>query len=288
MATELDPTSPHPASATPGILPDHEVVILRERELDCDVATAIARVRADPETARARILVVDEDDTPPEASSSPASWAAPPGQMVRRAERHGASAIGHRTQPLVRCVMRHLEEADAVLADGPAADPRAWERLASLLRWAREGTADLAAEADAAAAGWVPVATRDLAIEMAGAAEARFPGLRVTVATSDEWPYCRGRPDELAEVFFLAIGLVASRIGGRGGVAMALSRDAGWARFRVLGTGEPRPLEAPALVVRFRQLVAAHGGAIEQDQLGAHGAGLIVRLPADTGFPDPD
>ena len=43
---------------TPPVLPSQPVVILRESELDCDLATAIARVRQDEARRQSRILIV--------------------------------------------------------------------------------------------------------------------------------------------------------------------------------------------------------------------------------------
>ena len=48
-----------------------------------------------------------------------------------------------------------------------------------------------------------------------------------------------------------------------------------------LGNGEPKQLNAPEAVKRFRHLVVdVHGGRVHHDGLGPMGCGLAIHLPA--------
>jgi hypothetical protein len=343
MATELDRPSPpvRQPPVTQGVIPAGEVVILRERDLDCDLQTAIARVRAAPETARSRILVVAAEEVAadsadradaaaraeaaaladaaalaeaaalaqaaalaeevgraaaavPKDPAAAAGGAAVPRlptalrQIARRGEAQALSELGKRVRPLVGCLHRFLAEARAAIEAAGASlrageTAAAGERLRALgdvTSWAEAVAEDLDAEARAASEGFQPVLTRDLVQEVAGQVEARLPRVRVGVAADLDVPPCWGRTADLAEAFFLGLVLVAQRIGERGTVAVELVAERGQVAHRFWGSGEPVPIGSAAVVARFRRLVERSGGTLAHDELGPHGTGVTLRLPA--------
>jgi len=116
-------------------------------------------------------------------------------------------------------------------------------------------------------------------VETAGQVEARFPRLRITVAPRPE-SLCAARPADLAEAFFLALVLVAQRVGGQGAITVDFESAADGVLHRFVGRGEPRKVSAPETVARFRQLVVDQlGGRVLPDVLGTSGTGLQLLLP---------
>lgn len=268
-----------------GVIPTGQVVILKERELDCDVATAIARLRAEPETAHSRILVVAPDDGPEEDGAveslprprTPTTVA----QAARIAQTAALGEVGRRFELLAACLRRFsLESSDVIrgLPGGQVSEPV--RQLGEIQSWSDAVLADLEREASAAREGLQPLRSHDLLAEMVRQVEVQYPGVRVQLDTQGAELQCWGRAADVAEALFLATALVALRIGGRGGITVELDATDGLVRHRILGNGEPFELDAPAAVERFRQLVRRNGGHIAQDAPSEGvGAGLVVSLP---------
>ena len=117
-----DGAANEPASR-PAVIPTSQVVILREDELDCDLATAIQRVRDSADTARSRILVVGPDEGEDVRVDDAVAERVVPrtpttiGQVVRRAEEAALRRTGERFDGLVQCLERFLEEARWAVRD---------------------------------------------------------------------------------------------------------------------------------------------------------------------------
>lgn len=279
---------PEPAS---GVIPTSQVVILKEQDLDCDLATAIRRVRSSAETARARILVVAPDDAEAHdvGDGEPRELPLPSApttlsQVVRCAEQAASARFGARLEPLGACFERFLEEARWALED-IRRDPRGdgARVLGEVLDWTGAVAEDLRTEARLAASGFQPTETRELVLEMGRQVEAHFPGLRVSVAPVEGSSTCWARPAELAEAFFLALVLAAHRIGGRGAVIVEITEigeEAAEVDHRFVGHGEPSEVHAPQVAARLRAIVHRHDGRISPDRFGPHGTGFSLRLPS--------
>jgi hypothetical protein len=269
------------------------MVILRESDLDCDLNTAIERIRADEETSASRILVVAAEE--PDLSASGDTQALPPPaapvtamQLSRCRETGILEGAGHRIQPLLECLDRFSAETEDVLGalDEEVTDQtraRLKNRIATLCsiqEWASAVLGDLTSEVGALASGRRMVDSRELIDEMARQVEARFPGIKVMPSRGPATADCMGRAAELAEAFYLALGLVAQRIGGSGRIHVEIEEKDGHLVHRIAGDGEPRAIDAEDWIRRFRELVEAHGGFIEPDLTGPGGSGISLSLPA--------
>src|SRR5688572_23210916 len=211
--------------ASPGVIPTSQLVILKESELDCDVATAIQRIRDNEETARHRILVIAPDDGRDGTGGPRTHIPTMPttlAQVARRSECDVLAQANKRVVPLLACLERFLDEArvawkelDASIEEAPRARLRNQSTsLREILEWAGAVTEDLRREASGTEAGLRTVDTRGLLFEMAGQIETLFPGVRVQLLPGGS-SHCIGRAAELAEAFYLALALTAQRIGGR-------------------------------------------------------------------------
>jgi len=286
-----------PAESSPqsAVIPTGQVVILREADLDCDLATAIEQIRANDETSRSRILVIGADDERGTAAPADADTPLPcprmpmtPAQLGRRREIGALTEVGQRLAALLGCLdlfedetAAALDELDESIQDQSRA--RLKNRvgvLRDIRAWAAQVTDDLRAEAQAAATGRRMCDSEELCDEVAGQVRARFPAIRIRRVPSAGHRLCRGRSADLAEAFFLALVLVAHRIGGAGVIQIEITAGEQFLVHRILGLGEPRRIRAPELVERFRELVVdRHGGRIQPDLHGPDGTGLTIELP---------
>ncbi len=279
------------------VIPPREVVILREAELDCDLATAIQRVRQSDETQNSRILIIGPEEhrpgTPCESSEPTVSLPVPtmPTSVLQVARTGGEEALaelGKRCQPLLDTLERFFEEACWVLDEiDEAAEEGIRARLKSRVRVARDVASwiecvigDLQVEVRSATDGRRTVDLQALMQEAQGHVETFFPGVRVSVAPAAEDLDCHGHPSELAEACFLALVLTAHRIGGQGSITVEPNRETAHLGYRILGLGEPARVQAPAAMARLREIVIErHGGSLQPGDMGPFGTGLQLRLP---------
>ncbi len=286
MADAIHETA-SPAKA-PAVLAPGQLVILREQELDCDLATAIQRVRSSSDTSQSRILIIAPE---PEAAVAEGPRLLPPfpttvGQAVRLGERATLAAIGSRMLPLLGCLERFLGELHEVAAElhGKPDLPRVrlaarHRNLCEILEWADAVAKDLRAEAEGAASGFRTLDLRELLAEAALRVEGLYPRLRVQVQPGGAGCSLPGRAGELAEGLYLALGLTALRIGGRGSITVELTsgRDELAVRVRGLGTGVE--VEDPDSVERLRQIASSHRARIVPDLGGVDGTGMTLVFP---------
>ena len=290
---KIEPENGNPP-ATPAVIPSSNMIILRESELDCDLTTAIQRIRADRATGSARILVVGPEGQD-EERMAPSMGVLPPVAPMTLAQfsRNRESAIleeaGSRLLPLLGCLDRFAEESKSVIdaLDEEVTDQtraRLRNRIATLSEiqeWTKAVMADMSVQANTLAEGRCLVDTVEICEDMARQIEARFPSVRVLPFRGDLRPRCIGRAADLAEAFYLAMGLVAQRIGGCGRIHLEIHQADGFIVHRIAGDGEPRQIQAAAWVERFRELVVGiHGGKIQPDLTGVGGTGISLELPA--------
>lgn len=290
------PTPTHEPSVAvprpPAVIPTGDVVILREDELETDLATAIQRVRDDANTSRSRILIVGPDPVSPEVeTTAPGELPLPrvpvtATQLGRLRERRVLEDLGARFHRLVESLAM-LEGEVASMAAGLGHDaaeaPRAHtqsgvHRIAEALDWTREIIDELGVEADRLEQGMRPCPITELVDEAARQVETFFPGVRVRVG-HESVPSVAARSAELVEAYFHALVVVAHRIGGVGVVQVTLHVDGPFVVTAFLGLGEPQVVDAQELVARLREIVHAHGGRIRPTEHGAHGTGVELVWP---------
>lgn len=272
------------------------IVILKESDLDCDLATAISRVRSQEATAKSRILViapearseVGTESTPTIPAGIPLSF----GQAARRGELVALQPFGRRLLAMLTCLERFFEEsrwAIDELEESVADEPRA--RLLNQVRvlkeiqhWTQEVADDLRTEAKGAAEGFRPLDTAEIWAEAIDQVQSLLPELRVTVSPSEDSTLCWVRAPELAEAFYLALLLTGNRIGSRGAITISAERaEPGWLTWAIRGHGEPGPIQAQDAIARLRRfIVEVHAGRITADSLGSDAAGLEIHLPLRT------
>lgn len=296
MGSKLEPertTGSTRRGAARGMIPSGQVVILKESELDCDLATAIERVRAQEETSRSRILIVAPENESETRGEGPGPRTPPPapttaGQIARRGEEAALRSVGVRLEPLLECLERFFGEFRGILEDlgetvADAARASLAEKvrvLSEVLDWSRAVTTELETETRLARAGYREVDTHDLLVEMSGQVEAYYPGVRVTVQAASGPARVQARAADLAEAFFLALSSCACRIGGRGALTVEIEGGKGRVRVRLLGHGRPHDVQLGEAAARLRQLlVVRHGARILPDRLGPGGTGLTLDLP---------
>ena len=276
------------------VIPQGNVVILREAELDTDLATAIQRVRTTKETQGSRILIIGPDDatTGQKASESgPLPVPAMPTSVLQVARAGGEQTLaefarGYR--PLLQSMGRFFEETSWVLdeieeagEEGIRARLKSRVRVArDILSWIQCVVDDLEAGLSAAETGVVTVDLQTLMQEAQGHVESFFPDIRVSLGAADQEMKCRGQATGLAEACFLALVLTAHRIGGEGSITVEPVAEEAHLTYRILGLGEPVPVEAAEATARLRELVVErHRGSIQPDALGPFGTGLRMILP---------
>ncbi|MCA8958071.1 MAG: hypothetical protein KDC87_18490 [Planctomycetes bacterium] len=281
------------------MIPSNQVVILRESELDCDLTTAIQRVREAEGTARSRILIVGPDD---EGRPRPESDVLPipqlpmsVGQVARSGGLRAMEVVGQELSATVRSLdtlvdelSRALDEVDEVALEGPRARLQSKTRVVrDVMAWIRATTDDLGRRVEGVTQGFRRVDLVDLCQEVHAQVESFFPGLRVNVAAVEGPVPCWGRATDLAEVLFLAMVLTAHRIRARGSVNVQFEEAGDRAIVRLLGLGEPAPVSAPRESRRLRDLVVGvHGGRIRPDSMGPFGTGLVLELPVEPRVDD--
>jgi hypothetical protein len=299
-STERQPEAPSVSNddaqtqSPPRVIPSNQVVILRESELDCDLATAIQRVRQDSDTSRSRILIVGTEEPAttevrPEIAGLPIpSLPMSIGQVARSggesALREGADRLALRLQSLQRFfaeILPGLDDLEEEVVEGSRARLTGRLRvIRDIVDWMQATGRDLEVELDGMAAGFRLVDAEELCQEIQGQVESFFPNLRVNVAAVDQPALCWGRATELAEGFFLAAVLTAHRIGGNGSVNFQFNSVDERLVVRVLGLGEPTQLAAPEPTRRFREImVTHHRGHVVPDSMGPFGTGLVIELP---------
>ncbi len=281
-------------AAHKSVIPQGNVVILREAELDTDLATAIQRVRDKADTRNSRILIIAPEQ-------SVASHEAPNGatlpvpdmptsvlQVSRAGGEQTLAEFADTYRPLLQSVERFFQEAGWVLDEiEEAGEEGVRARLKSRVRVARDIMSwiqcvldDMNDELCGAAAGLVPVDLQTLMQEAQLQVESFFPGVRISVSAAHQDMTCTGRATALAQACFLTLVLTAHRIGGEGAITVEPGSEDGCLTYRILGLGEPAPVEAPEAMARLRQLVVEqHGGSILPDAMGPFGTGLVLSLP---------
>ncbi len=276
------------------VIPHGNVVILREAELDTDLTTAIRRVRTSRETQGSRILIIGPDDAgagQKDAQGGPLPVPAMPTSVLQVARIGGEQALrdfarDHR--PLLQTLERFFEETRWVLDEiEEAGEEGIRARLKNrvrvtrdILSWIQCVVDDMEAGLFAAETGVVTVELQALMQEAQGHAESFFPGIQISLAAAEQEMTCRGRATALAEAFFLALVLTAHRIGGEGSIAVEPVVEERHLTYRILGLGDPVPVEAAEATARLREIVVErHGGRIQPDALGPFGTGLCLSLP---------
>ena len=189
MGRNLEVIPTQPVAPQPGVIPTSQVIVLKEHELDCDLATAIERIRANEDTSHSRILVVAPDDESEEKREEAAVQRAPVsvpttvGQVARRGQEAAVEELGRKLQPLGACLEHYLEEMRAAvrelteripdpLPEGCAGPLRV---LGEALSWSEALATDLAGQVGDAQRGFLAVDTHALAQDMAAQVEAIFP-----------------------------------------------------------------------------------------------------------------
>jgi hypothetical protein len=263
------------------------VVILREGELDTDLATAIQRIREQPDTRRARILVVGAEGLDDGEALPVPALAATAARLGHLRAREALAREAARLTAQLECLDLFVDEADRVarrLAEDVGDEPRARlqreaRELGDILDWARAVRLELGREVSALGRGAVPTAVGEPLAEAVAQIRSAFPGLAVRVPDLASSPTVRGSAVDLNEVFFLALLLVAHRVGGRGVLAVGVERQAERVAVVCTGYGEPREVCLPESVARLRALVDTLDGTLAPGLLGPAGAGIAVGLP---------
>lgn len=284
--------TPTPGSQ-PAVLPRSPVVILRESDLDCDLATAVARVRAEEGQQRSRILIVGPDEESKGAQGESPVHQVPPmptsiSQVARASAAAALQGAAAGLAPKLASLGKLEEEFRTVLSElrdvaeeGSRAQMLARiQRLEDVLRWQVETRDDLDRELDRIAQGSTDVDLEELLREVQLQVESFFPGLRVNMAAQEQDLRICGRAAELCEGLYLAVALTAQRIRGRGSVNIESRRDGGVIKVVIRGYGEPVAVASSEQQQRCREvLVEGHGGYIRPDELGAAGTGMVIDLP---------
>ena len=281
----------HAAGEVPRVIPSGQMVILRENDLDCDLPTAIQRVRENEDTSGSRILIVAPDEEPPPQDPSLPLPRLPMsvGRVARTGGERALMATGERIAGKVDSLGTLLDELGIAVADveevaheGTPARLHSKTRIVrDILDWITANAADLRDQVEGMRSGYERVDLYELVQEVCGQVESFFPHLRVNLSPVEGGePLCWGRATELMEALFLSTVISAHRIGGRGSINLQVIGTETEARLRILGLGEPVATKAPEEMARIRQiLVAEHGGRIVPDALGAGGTGIIIALP---------
>ena len=291
---EVAPSVAEKAGTTkPRVIPSNQLVILREADLECDLATAIQRVREDEKTSGSRILIVGPDEDAKGRVDESAALPMPLlpmsiGQVARRGGLKALRGAGQRLAPklssldgLFAEISRSLDDVDEAAREGTLARLHSRIRVAGeILGWLRATADDLQNEVDGMVGGFQAVDVYDLLSEVQGQVESFFPELRVNVAPADGEPTCWGRATDLTEGLFLAIVLTAHRIGGKGAVNVEAQSKGENVVVRILGLGEPAKVRAPQETIRLREIfVGQHRGRIVPDSMGPFGTGVVLELP---------
>lgn len=201
------------------------------------------------------------------------------------AEAGALRELGHRLLPLVECLVRFQEELRAAASglgsqvEGAPAVQSSVAVLEEILDWAGAVCEELRDEARHASIGQRWTDTGDLLRISSGQLEDRHPGLRITV-NGEPSQRCWARPGTVRELFALGLDLVRRRIGGAGAISVEISEERGILRHRILGLGDPVPLDEPLATARFGSLVRELGATVTPDSLGPHGAGMVIEMTA--------
>lgn len=272
-------------------IPQGNVVILREAELDTDLATAIRQVRSAKETQGSRILIIGAEEEQRVDGGGPLPVPDMPTSVMQVARAGGEQTLAEFArgfQPLVQSMERFFEETNWVLDEiEEAGEEGVRTRLKNRVRVARDILSwiqcvvdDMDLALGAAREGVVATDLQELMQEAQGHVESFFPGVRVSLGAAEQEMVCRGQATTLAEACFLALVLTAHRIGGEGSITVEPVAEEARLTYRILGLGEPRTVEAAGAAARLRQLVVEnHGGTLEPDALGPFGTGLRLSLP---------
>jgi hypothetical protein len=252
------------------------VVVLREPDLDCDLATAIQRVRQDQATARSGILIVGTE------TSEAAAAAAGAFSVTGETGSDGLRRLGSRVLSLLECQERFLEELRTSLADLDGSvheESRArikaqLRTLGEIVDWTEMVHRDLVLEGRHAKAGQAPL---DL-LWLVHRVVASLNGPDVTIHGRTDRP-CWGNEAHLGELVRLAIELVALRAGVGTAIQVEIGEHGCQLGMRVFSAGGPASFEGSQLIERFRRAVERTGASVEPDVLGPGGTGLVLRLP---------
>jgi hypothetical protein len=278
--------NPQPQQRTPAGAAD--VVILRESEVDGDLASAIARIRADVTTAKSRILIIGPDH---EAVVATAAEVAPalPGELRRQAARAALGTLGRRLDPLVGDLDRLLLECGRELGElvedideGTRARLKHRAKvLQEVLTWLGQVAADIGVESGAAVRGAEPIDLAGLCHELATDRQARAPGVRFMVPGSTG---VRREPilqaAAVAELIAGTMALVAARIGNAGVVEAQFDEADHRLCLRLAGVGSARPIDAADLIERVRRLAHELDVEIRRDPVqGDAGAAVELSFP---------
>ncbi len=275
------------------VISPNQMVILRESDLDCDLATAIQRIRGSEDTSRSRILIVGPDDEVKDgpAYSEPLPMPSLPmsiGQVARAGGQQALTDSGERVAPKMESLGTLLGELDTALNDlEEAVQEGIQARLGGRLKvareisdWIRATAEDVTLDVEGMSGGFQSVDLFELVHEIHGQVETFFPELCINLTPAEGDSHCWARATDLSEALFIAMAITSHRISGRGSINIEVVGSPEEARVRMLGLGEPVPVAAGEEMGRFRQiLVEEHGGRIVPDALGPGGTGLIIALP---------
>lgn len=265
-----------------------DVVILRENEVDGDLASAIARIRADATTAKSRILIIGPDT---ETIAVTAAEVAPalPGELRRQAARAALGTLGRRLDPLVGDLDRLLLECGRELGElvedideGTRARLKHRAKvLQEVLGWLGQVAADIGLESGAAVRGAEPIDLAGLCHELATDRQARAPGVRFTIPGSTgvgREPILQAAA--VADLLAGTMALVAARIGNAGVVEAQFSQAGNRLLLRLAGAGSARPIDAGDLIERVRRLAHELDVEIHRDPVqGDAGAAVELSFP---------
>ena len=235
-----------------------------------------------------RLLVVDKEQGAPRGPVGPV---ASPAQLARHRQAGVLESTAAPVKVLGQCLEMFVAEAGKAVidlvdlaSDGPRARLHAQaRRVEEMLGWLRETTVDLQEKVDRIHAGMAPTDTVELLREVlaVNALDDAWPGVEFEQQSAmPADALCSVRSATAVEIFYLALDLVARRIGGAGTVRVEVDPPVdGFVPHRFVGLGTEHPVSAPEQVESVRRLVLdEHGGRLRPIAEDGR-TGLAIDLP---------
>jgi hypothetical protein len=285
--------------------------MIDESRIDTDLASAIRRIREDPDTAHHRILVVSRDEVLPEPEEEPeldrpavVLEPAPPSpsrDLARRPESVARRAEGESLRRIGAIMQRRSEVVDIFIAAGKRVAEelktapyegnrlhlkRAIRRHAELMEWLDVANRDLLYVAGKASQGMEELSTADLLRDAARVTRLKNPDVQIRFVKRDANSRVYADPFDGFHAFVLALDMLSERIGRRGRIAVRVEQSAFHLDHHLQGIpaeGAAAPGDSEvgmAAVARLRHLVVErHAGRILPGDDGAKGSSMILGLP---------
>lgn len=174
-------------------------------------------------------------------------------------------------------VRDRLESLDAAIAEDSRAQLKgAVREIGSVVDWCEAVRSEFAYECEQACAGHEPIQLGELCREIALDQHSSSSPITAVVDRDLMW---WGSTAALANLVQNALVLVSERTRGNGARSIELQNDDGVPNIRVRSNGEPADTVDPNTVTKFRAATEHVGATVVPDELGAGGAGLVIRLP---------